>query len=144
MLKKMTKRNKIAKNPWFWLAVIFYFAMFLFGSIKYFEFTLTYVLNDKLLHMLAYGCLTVLIYLGFRRSSEFVFLPTALMTLGWITMLGATDEILQGFVDRDPSFDDWMFDIFGAILAFFVIFLIEKLMTFVNKKNQANTAIDDE
>ena len=76
---------------------------------------------DKLLHMIAYGGVTVLLLLAIRpgRKLSFRFFAFALLLT-----LGAVDEYTQSFVGRSSSVADWIADIVGMIVAVLFVRLI--------------------
>ena len=99
------------KNRYFLAASVFYVAMFILGSMQMLERTLIWTFNDKLLHFVAYFCLTGLVYIGMMmRPSGELFLPRMLWSLVIVSGAGALDEFAQYFVGRDSSFDDWLAD----------------------------------
>ena len=97
--------------------------MIILASFKFLERSFIWTFNDKLLHFVAYAILAGLIFLGWRNKT---FLPRLVHTLLILGVLGALDEFLQNFTGRDPSFDDWLADMAGAILMLmgFIAFLI--------------------
>jgi len=101
------------KNPWLLSAWTFYWVMIILASFKFLERSFIWTFNDKLLHFVAYAFLGGLIFLGWRNKT---FLPRLVHTLGIVGVLGALDELIQNFTGRDPSFDDWLADMAGAIL----------------------------
>ena len=101
------------KNPWLLFAWAFYWAMVILASFKFLERSFIWTFNDKLLHFCAYAILAGLIFIGWANKS---FLPRLMTTLGILALLAGIDEFLQSFTNRDPSFDDWLADMAGAIL----------------------------
>jgi len=101
------------KNPWLLIAWAFYWAMVILGSFKFLERSFIWTFNDKLLHFVAYAVLAGLIFIGWANKP---FLPRLMTTLGILALLAGVDEILQNLTGRDPSFDDWLADMAGAIL----------------------------
>jgi VanZ family protein len=102
------------KNPWLLLAWTFYGLMIVLASFKSLERSFIWTFNDKLLHFLAYAVLSAMIFWGWSNKP---FLPRLITTLTILGVLGAFDELLQNFTNRDPSFDDWLADMAGAILS---------------------------
>jgi VanZ family protein len=94
--------------------------MVFLSSFKFLERSFIWTFNDKLLHFLAYACLSGLIFIGWRNKP---FLPRLMTTLAILSVLAAIDEILQNLTGRDPSFDDWLADMAGAILSLIVLTL---------------------
>ena len=117
---KETFLEHARRNPWLICAWSFYWLMVILGSFKFLERSFIWTFNDKLLHFLAYACLSGLIFIGWRNKP---FLPRLMITLGILSVLAAIDEILQNFTGRDPSFDDWLADMAGAILSLIVLTL---------------------
>ena len=102
------------KNPWLLFAWAFYWSMVILGSFKFLERSVIWTFNDKLLHFCAYAIIAVLIFVGWANIP---FLPRLMTTLGIVALLAGVDEFVQNFTGRDPSFDDWLADMAGTILA---------------------------
>lgn len=101
------------KNLWLVSAWILYLLMVVLGSFKILERGFIWTFNDRLLHFVAYGFLSALIYMGLRNKT---FLPRLMHTLFSLAVFGIADELLQNLTGRDPSFEDWLSDMAGAIL----------------------------
>ena len=73
---------------------------------------------DKLLHVIAYGSVTILMFaaLGAKSSLIFWFIATALLMV-----LGGVDEYTQPYVGRTCSLADWLADAVGIIGAAIVM-----------------------
>ena len=87
--------------------------MIILGSLPSHAQALTERINDKILHFLAYGILTALIYLSLGTTQVRKFTTT----LGIIIILGMTDELIQSTLPyRTASLLDLSVDIFAACL----------------------------
>ncbi len=74
------------------------------------------VLQDKLLHALAYTVLGALLVPGFRGAG-FSARGAFLLAVGLASLYGATDEFHQSFVPgRSADVLDWVADTLGAAL----------------------------
>ena len=99
--------------PWLAIAIIFFLCMIILGSLPGHAQALTEKINDKILHFLAYGLLTALIYLSLSTSQLRKFTTT----LGIIIILGMTDELIQSTLPyRTASLLDLSVDILAACL----------------------------
>ncbi|HEY0974943.1 MAG TPA: VanZ family protein [Solimonas sp.] len=68
--------------------------------------------NDKILHVLAYGGLSVLLFLGLRLP----VLRRSLVIVSAIAVMGAIDEYIQSFFPhRHSDVMDWCADVGAAI-----------------------------
>lgn len=108
----------ILRSPFIVFAVVFYLSMFILGSDKSLEKSLIWSFNDKVLHFVAYGFLTVLLFLGIKqlKKDQWDHFQVSLMTMVVGFVLGALDECMQYFVNRDNSFDDWVADAGGIVV----------------------------
>ena len=105
---------KLLKNNFYFaVAATFFITMIILSSIGDFEKQLIWLFNDKLLHLFAYGILSMLIYLGLGGH----LLSKIALTFFAVSGLGGIDELIQNFFpNRDPSFDDWLVDCLGCII----------------------------
>jgi VanZ family protein len=79
--------------------------------------------SDKLIHFLAYGLLTGLLFLAFWLSRPNMrFMP--LIMLGIIVAYAAFDELTQPIFNRDAEFGDFLADSAAAVIAVTVLGLI--------------------
>lgn len=70
---------------------------------------------DKVAHFTFYGTLGALVVWGWRRAGR---RPRLGLLLGLTMLVGALDELHQGFVPgRDPSVGDWIADSLGILMA---------------------------
>ena len=75
-----------------------------------------FLLQDKLLHGMAYAALGGLLVPGFRGAGRSA-LAALLLAVGVSSLYGATDEIHQSFVPgRTADVLDWVADTLGAAL----------------------------
>jgi len=79
--------------------------------------------SDKVIHFLAYGLLTGLLFLALWVSRPSMrWLP--LIVLGIIMAYAAFDELTQPIFHRDCEFGDWLADSAAAVVAVTVLGLI--------------------
>lgn len=103
------------KMRWIYLtaAIIFFLFMLALGSLPGNAQSVTEIINDKVLHFLAYSLLTVLIYLSLRTTK----LGKFIITLSVILVLGMTDELIQSILSfRNASLLDLIVDLLAAFL----------------------------
>lgn len=93
--------------------MLFFVTMIGIGSIPNQASQLSTFLPDKVLHMMAYGFLAGLIYVGQRTDGR----RRGAKALMAIAVLGAVDESIQSmFPYRSAGIDDWLFDMLAAAL----------------------------
>lgn len=93
-------------------AFLIYLAMIVLGSIRGMAQQVFQDTNDKVLHMLAYGTLAGLLFLG--QSKPVV--QRSVIVVMVIALLGALDELIQrNFPYRTPDPMDWLADVSAAI-----------------------------
>ncbi len=93
---------------WLGALVLFFLAMVIGGAVPGEAEQLSARFGDKLLHVLAYGFMTML---GFAAVNAPPLHRTAI-TVGGIALLGLADEAIQSFLPyRNASLIDWCFDI---------------------------------
>jgi VanZ family protein len=91
-------------------AVVFIASLFYVGS-KPIAVRLFPSPYDHLAHLLAFGVLTLLLWLAMFRTR-----PVLLVLL--VALVGALDEWHQmSLPGRAPSLDDWLFDVLAAVMA---------------------------
>src|SRR3954462_6898031 len=79
--------------------------------------------SDKLIHFLAYGVLSGLLFLALWITRPSLrFLP--LIVLGIIVAYAAFDELTQPLFGRDCEFGDWLADSAAGLIAVSVLGLI--------------------
>lgn len=94
-------------------AVVFFALLIGIGSIPNQASQLSAFLPDKVLHMMAYGFLAGLLYLGQRTDSRWRSVKAVLA----IAVLGTVDEGVQSlFPYRSAGIDDWLFNMLAAAL----------------------------
>ncbi len=107
------------------LALALYALILLLGNIRGLGQALAPDTSDKTLHLLAYGTLAGLLFVGMRQP----LLRRSLMVVAVIGLLGVGDECLQAFIPyRDADALDWLADITGAALVCALLSLISILM----------------
>ena len=97
---------------WMFLLLTFFIIMLALGAIPGTADALSYRFGDKLLHLLAYGFMSVLCFqaLHGRRLTQ------SLVSVLIIALLGLIDEWVQSLLPyRNASLLDWCFDIAAAI-----------------------------
>ncbi|HVL74572.1 MAG TPA: VanZ family protein, partial [Noviherbaspirillum sp.] len=96
-----------------WAALACYLSMIVLGSIPGQAESLSEVVHDKMLHFVAYGVLSVLVY-GAVRGRLWV---RGIGTIAVVGLLGAIDEGIQSFLPyRQASWADWQVDLIAALL----------------------------
>lgn len=107
------------------LALLVYGLILVLGNVRGLGQTLAPDTSDKTLHLLAYGGLSALLYLGLRLPP----LRRSAIILGVIALLGAVDETVQAFVPyRDADLRDWLADLAGAALVCALLSLLRAMM----------------
>ena len=105
-------------SPFLLGAGCFYMLMLVLSSFKSLEGTFIWAFDDKFLHFLFYFLLTGLVFFGLSGVHWFRRLTMALI-VG--SLLGAFDEVLQCFTNRDSNLDDWLVDLAGVYIALFLL-----------------------
>jgi len=83
--------------------------------------------SDKLIHFLAYGLLSGLLFLALWMSRPNMrWLP--LVVLGIIVAYAAFDELTQPIFQRDAEFEDFLADSAAAVIAVSVLGTIRHVM----------------
>jgi VanZ family protein len=83
--------------------------------------------SDKLIHFLAYGLLSGLLFLAMWMSRPSMrFLPA--VVLGIILAYAAFDEITQPIFGRDCEFGDWLADSAAGVVAVTILGSIRHLL----------------
>lgn len=99
----------------FWLCALalFFLTMVIYGALPGEADLLSAHFGDKLLHVLAYGVMTLLCFAAVSAPP----LHRAAVTLGIIALLGLADESIQSLLPyRNASIIDWCFDIATAAI----------------------------
>ncbi len=98
---------------WVGALALFFLLMVAGGSLPGEADMLSARFGDKLLHMLAYGFMTVLCFFAVIAPP----LHRIAVTIGVIALLGLADEAIQSLLPyRNASLLDWCFDIGIAML----------------------------
>jgi len=83
--------------------------------------------SDKLIHFLAYGLLSGLLFLAMWMSRPNMrWLP--LLVLGIVLAYAAFDELTQPLFHRDCEFGDWLADSAAGVIAVSVLGTIRHLL----------------
>ena len=83
--------------------------------------------SDKMIHFLAYGLLSGLLFLAMWMSRpNMKWLPA--VVLGIIMAYAAFDELTQPFFHRDCEFGDWLADSAAGVVAVTVLGTIRHLL----------------
>ncbi len=113
------------------IAVLIYLAMIILGSIRGMAPKLFHDTNDKVLHMLAYGTLAALLFLGQSRP----VLQRSMVVVLVIALLGALDELIQrNFPYRSPDPMDWLADISAAVAVCMILAVLRPIWRAYLKK----------
>jgi len=109
--------------------LIFFALMIGIGSLPGQADALSARFGDKLLHLIAYVCCSVLCYrvwIAPRRQR-------ILLTIMMIALLGLIDEGIQAALPyRNASFVDWCFDLLAALIAISGLLLQESFFPLQN------------
>lgn len=93
-----------------WLA---YAAIVLMGSIPGVRADMGQVASGFVLHTLAYGGITFLLYTGSTGTGS----SRALWAIGIVAVMGAVDELVQSFLPyRRGAVSDWLVDCNAALI----------------------------
>lgn len=107
------------------LALMLYLLILAIGNWQGLGRTLAPDTSDKTLHLIAYGGLAALMFLGLQQPP----LKRSLIVLMLTALLGAVDETIQSFVPyRDADALDWLADMAGAALVCGVLSLLRALI----------------
>lgn len=108
------------------VALAFFVLMLAIGAVPGNAKAASAVINDKILHFVAYASLSGLIYGGLTGRP----LSRALRTLLVIGLLGGLDETIQSFMPyRSADWADWEFDTLAALSCVVVLALLHTLST---------------
>ncbi len=111
----------------YWLPVCLYILLIIFvSSLPHPPVPRTDWINiDKLYHFIEYSILGILVLRAFINSGRGILANYAVLWAIFVTMVfAATDEIHQAFVpNRSASIADWIFDILGATIGAFAMYL---------------------
>jgi VanZ family protein len=109
--------------------LIFFALMIGLGSLPGQADALSARFGDKLLHLIAYVCCSVLCYrvwIAPRRQR-------ILLTVAMVALLGLIDEGIQAALPyRNASFVDWCFDLLAALIAISGLLLQESFFPLQN------------
>lgn len=121
-------------------ALAFFLLMLGVGAIPGKANALSAVIYDKLLHMTAYGFMSVLLYLGLSGRA----LGRGFLTLLTVGVMGALDEALQSTMSyRNASLADWQADMLAASLCVALLMLFHSIHLNAKKHGTAKTLIGD-
>jgi VanZ family protein len=92
-----------------------------FAPPSTFEKVPTFEGIDKMIHFFMYLALSVVLILTYQKSKKQNTLRFIAMVVVFPCLLGGIIEILQPlfFFPRTASWDDWLFDIAGVLVAWF-------------------------
>lgn len=104
--------------------------IFTLSSVSGSDLQVPFQLKDKILHVGAYGLLSMAWIWGFRIAFQWRWPIAILFGMAVGIIFGATDEYHQSFTPgRSPEFLDWVADAVGALGAGLFFFLIHKRST---------------
>jgi len=112
----------------YWLPVYLYaFAIFLSSHQSRLEIPIRIIGIDKVLHFIAYGVLTVLIYRACRKSQKvFIFQKAYFISALCSILYGFSDEFHQFYIPgRQTSEWDFIADALGAMVAIVIILCLQ-------------------
>ena len=135
----MQNKKSLKHNLYLLAASVFFLSMIVFASFGELERNLIWAFNDKILHFFAYFVLSALLFGGLAYHVLSRMITTFFIASG----LGAVDELLQFLVPtRDPSFDDWLVDCFGSMIAVVMLGILVGL--FSKGIDESNLNSDDD
>lgn len=106
------------------VAFSFFALMVAIGAIPGYAKAASAMVDDKVLHFIAYACLSGLIYGGLAGR----LVSRAVRTLLTIALLGGLDETIQIFMPyRSADLTDWKFDMLAALSCVVVLTLLHML-----------------
>lgn len=108
------KFTSVLNVKWFVILIFFTVTVFTFTHIPQQVLPELLQMNglDKVLHVLAFGIITLLFILTFRISHNSMFNFIPLLT---ILAFAVVDELTQNFVGRTASLYDWTADLAGIV-----------------------------
>lgn len=111
----------------YWKSVTFTIVILLLSFMKTSAFSgiPTVKYSDKIVHLLLYIFYSAVLYYDFRKSPVRTIVYVSIV---YPIVLGGIIEIMQGtfFKPRSAEWIDWFCDILGALLGYFVMYLILK------------------
>lgn len=126
MIKNFNYKNLLRRHKYVLVGLILYWpAIFVLTHTPVPGFVGKMGMSDKTMHYLAYLILVSLLWLTVSPTSKVDWRKAKVwVVLAVIAWYGATDEWLQGFVNRSPDVHDFAADFFGAItgLAILTVF----------------------
>lgn len=101
-------------RPWrYRLALFLYLMILAMGSVPGARADIGLVASGIVLHSLAYGTITFLLFTGSTGSLR----QCAIKSVATVAAMGAFDEIVQGFLPyRHGTLADWAVDLSAALL----------------------------
>jgi VanZ family protein len=111
---------------WASLLLIFFGTMIVIGAIPGNASALSSRFGDKLLHLLAYGCMAALCFRAVKGDRRL----QSLVSLIIIALLGMIDELTQALLPyRNASLLDWCFDIAAASAVITLLYFFPPVST---------------
>lgn len=122
-MRDIARQDVMGQVLWYWAPVALYAGTIFFLSAQSHpeeqlpSFLLEGV-NDKVLHAVEYGILSLLCYRAFRwAAGPAVARQAVVLAIVTASVYGLTDEVHQLFVPfRESSWQDWLADIIGAVI----------------------------
>jgi len=114
------------------VAMMLFMLMVVLGAIPGKAQELTTAVHDKLLHFLAYGLLSALIYGGLPTSP----VTRCIATLIAVASLGAIDEAIQALLPyREASWFDWEVDMMAALTCVVLMPILPSLTSVTGQRS---------
>lgn len=121
---KQAPRRLITPERCLAVAFVFFALMVAIGAIPGNAKEASAMINDKILHFVAYASLSGLIYGGLAGR----LVSRAVRTLLAIALLGGLDETIQIFMPyRSADWADWEFDMLAALSCVVILTLLHML-----------------
>ena len=116
-------RGVLVQVLWYWVPAVLYAGVIFFLSAQshpedQLPSFLLRDINDKVLHVVEYGILSLLCYRAFRwAAGPAVARQAVVLAIVTASVYGLTDEVHQAFVPlRESSWKDWLADSTGAVM----------------------------
>jgi VanZ family protein len=122
-VRHAVRRGVLVQVLWYWVPAVLYAGVIFFLSAQshpedQLPSFLLRDINDKVLHVVEYGILSLLCYRTFRwAAGPAVARQAVVLAIVTASVYGLTDEVHQAFVPlRESSWKDWLADSTGAVM----------------------------